>query len=95
MAVNMQELEREHDRRGIKITELERTIKELEKKPEHTPREIVEQCKLRWDISLDDLLDRDSYTFDEDARIGVEMEELKQWLKAADCILDEFEKEGV
>lgn len=65
--------------------------------PKHTPREIVEQCICRWNVSLEALADADYSitTMNEDAAAGVEMEQIAQWLLAAECILDEFEKEGV
>ena len=53
-------------------------------KPKHTPREIVEQCKMRWEISLEGLTEND-----------FEAEELEQWIAAANCILDEFNLERV
>ncbi len=98
MAVNMQELQKEYDRRGIKIEKLEQVIKELEEKiktPKHTPREIVEQCKLRWEISLEDLADTDCLSLHDETATGKEMEELMQWIAAAVCILDEFRLEGI
>ena len=52
--------------------------------PKHTPREIVEQCKMRWEVSLEALTEDD-----------FEMEELKQQIEAADTILEEFRLEGI
>ena len=45
----------------------------------HTPKEIIEQCKARWIESEDE---------------AWEPGEREHWIAAADCVLDEFEKEG-
>lgn len=119
MAVNMQELQKEHAQRGTEIAELKYAMQKLVAfidkvlpqagklcfdvgnlnealilarpligkqpiKKKHTPREMVEQCKMRWEVSLETLTEND-----------FEAEELRQWIAAANCILDEFNLEGI
>ena len=129
MAVNMQQLEREHALRGTEIAKLKFAMVKLVAfvdsvlpqvgklcfdignlnealilarpligespiKEKHTPREIVEQCKLRWEISLEDLADMDCLSLHDETTTGKEMEELTQWIAAAVCILEEFRLKG-
>lgn len=64
--------------------------------PKHTPREIVEECKLRWEVSISNLLDGvEELTAEDQNEIYRELYELGQQIEASQTILDEFDKEGV
>ena len=64
--------------------------------PKHTPREIVEQCILRWEVSKDLLWDGlEELTVEEQNKSGFEIAELEQQIEAGKTILEEFNQEGV